>query len=111
MFGVTPTLRLKIVVKYEDFITILLSQLWGKDERNRKCKQYVFDYIETIENIVKEGIEQKQIKEGNPKAIASEIYGLIASTLVYKQKQKEEINIVELYRGFDNTIINGLRVK
>lgn len=104
-------IQIKIVVKYEDFITILLSQLWGKDERNRKCKQYVFDYIETIENIVKEGIEQKQIKEGNPKAIASEIYGLIASTLVYKQKQKEEINIVELYRGFDNTIINGLRVK
>lgn len=102
-------IEIKIVVKYEDFITILLSQLWGKDERNQKCKQYVFDYIETIEDIVKKGIDLGQIKNEDPKVIASEIYGLIASSLVYKQKQNEEINIMNLYHEFEHTIIAGLK--
>lgn len=103
-------IQIKIVVKYEDLITILLSQLWGKETRNQKCKKHIFEYINKIEEIVKEGIEQKQIKEGDSKAIASEIYGLICSTLIYKIRD-EEIDIMKLYKEFENTIIEGLKIK
>lgn len=102
-------IQIKIVVKYEDFITILLTQLWGKEERNQICKGHVFGYIETLENIIKEGIDNGEIKKGDPKAIASEIYGLIPSTLVYRQKQNKEINILELYHEFENTLVKGLK--
>ena len=64
-----------------------------------------------IEEIVKEGIEKKQIKEGNPKVIASEIYGLICSTLVYKLRNEKEIDIMNLYKEFENTVIEGLKIK
>lgn len=102
-------IQIKIVVKYENFITILLSQLWGKEERNQICKRYVFGYIEILEDIIKKGIDKGEIKKGDTRAIASEIYGLIPSTLVYKQKQNEEINILELYHEFEKTLINGLK--
>ena len=46
-----------------------------------------------IEKIVEAGINAGQIKKGNAKVIASEIYGLIASTLVYKMKNQEEISV------------------
>ncbi len=104
-------IEIKIVVKYENLINIILSQIWGKEQRNQKCKQYVFDYIETIEDIVKKGIELGQIKSGNPKVISSEIYGLIASSMIYKQKQNEEINIMNLYHEFESTVIEGLKSK
>ena len=29
-------IQIKIVMKYEDLITILLSQFWGKEDRNKK---------------------------------------------------------------------------
>ena len=68
-------------------------------------------YIYKIEQIVKEGIENGEIKKENPQAIASEIYGLIGSSLVYKERSKEEIDIMKLYKEFENTIIEGLRIK
>lgn len=64
-------IELKVLVKYEDFMSIVLSQIWGRRERNQICKKYIFEYIEIIENIVKEGIEKKEIIEGDPNLIAS----------------------------------------
>ena len=104
-------IQIKIIVKYEYLITILLSQLWGNEERNKMCKNHIFNYINTIEKIVKEGIEAKQIKNGDPKIIATEIYGLICSCLVYKQKSNEEFDTMKIYHEFENTLINGLRAK
>lgn len=104
-------IQIKIIVKYEDLITILLSQFWGNEARNQKCKKHINEYINKIEEIVKEGIEKKEIKQGNPKVIASEIYGLICSTLVYKVRIGEEIDIMSLYKEFENTIVEGLKYR
>lgn len=105
-------IQIKIVEKYEDIITILLSQFWGNEARNQKCKMHVYEYISKIEGIVKEGIKEGQVKEGNPQAIASEIYGLICSSLVYKlRNENEHLDIMKLYKEFENTVIEGLKVK
>lgn len=101
-------IQIKVVVKYENLITILLSQFWGKEERNRKCKQQIYNYIDLIEDVVSNGIKLGQIKEGNPKIIASEIYGLICSSLVYKNRNNGEIDVMKLYYEFENTLIKGL---
>ena len=103
-------IQIKIVVKYEDIITILLSQFWGSESRNQTCKKYVFSYIDKIEKIVKEGIAKGEIKKGNPEAIASEIYGLIASSIVYKVRCNK-IDVMKLYKEFERTVIEGLKIK
>ena len=46
-------IQIKIVDKYEDIITILLSQFYGTEKRNQKCKEYIYEYIKKIEDIVK----------------------------------------------------------
>ena len=104
-------IEIKIVLKYEDIITILLSQFYGKEARNQKCQKHIYEYISKIEEIVKEGIEQRQIKQGDPKAIASEIYGLICSSLVYKLRNQENFDVMKLYKEFENTVIEGLKAK
>lgn len=102
-------IEIKIVVKYEDLITILLSQFWGKEARNQKCQKHIYEYINKIEEIVKEGIDKGEIKPGDSKAIASEIYGLICSTLIFKLRNNHEIDIMKLYKEFESTIIKGLK--
>ena len=104
-------IQIKIVAKYENIITILLSQFWGTKERNKKCQDLVYQYIGQIEKIVQEGIEKGEIKKGDTRAIASEIYGLICSTLVYQKRERENMNIMQLYHEYENTVINGLRNK
>ena len=103
-------IQIKIVAKYEDIITILLSQFWGKEERNKKCQEHVYAYISKIEKIVQEGIEKDEIKKGDARSIASEIYGLICSTLIYKNREKQEFDIMKLYKEYENTVINGLKI-
>ena len=104
-------IQIKIVVKYEDIITILLSQFLGHGERHQKCQKHILEYVSKIENIIEEGINAGEIKKGDPKAIASEIYGLICSSLVYKVRSQEKIDSMTLFKEFENTIIEGLRVK
>ena len=56
-------------------------------------------------------ISSGEIKKENPQVIASEIYGLICSSLVYKARSKEEIDVMKLYKEFENTVIEGLKIK
>ncbi len=104
-------IQIKVVMKYEDLITILLSQFWGNETRNQKCKKHIFEYISKIEEIVEEGIKKGQVKKGDPHAIASEIYGLICSSLVYKIRNNNELEVMKLYKEFESTVIEGLKIK
>ena len=63
--------KIKIISKYEDFMTIVLSQIWGHEPRNLMCKDKVIEYIKTVEEIVKEGMQKGEIIEGDPEIIAS----------------------------------------
>ena len=45
-------IQIKIVNKYENMITILLSQFWGKEKRHEKCQSLIFEYIKKLEDIV-----------------------------------------------------------
>ena len=64
-------IQIKIIVKYENFISMLLSQIWGQEPRNKKCREYVFEYINMIEDIIKEGMEKEELIIGDSSAIAS----------------------------------------
>lgn len=102
-------IQIKIVNKYEEIITILINQSLGNEKRNEKCKNYIYDYISNIEDTIKKGIELKQIKEVNTKVLASEIYGLIYTTICYKNSNIEEFNVMNIFNQYENTIIKGLR--
>lgn len=101
-------IELKVVAKYENIITIILSQFWGYESRNIACKSYVLDYIRTIEEIIKEGMEKGEIPKGNASALASTIFALTNSCLVYKAENDERFDINELYEEYQNIIIRGL---
>ena len=75
------------------------------------CQKRIYEYIDKIEKIVEEGMKAEQIKKGDAKAIASEIYVLIASTVVYKMKNGKDIEVIKLYKEFENTVIEGLKIK
>lgn len=101
-------IQIKIIKKYEDFMTIVLSQIWGNEPRNILCKEKVIEYIKTIENIIIEGMEKKEIIQGEPSIMASGIFGLTCSSLIYRIKIEEELDAAKLYREFDNSILRGI---
>ena len=61
-------IQIKILVKYENFITIIASQMWGNETRNIKCRNSVFSYVDKIEEIVKEGQAKRRDKANGLKS-------------------------------------------
>lgn len=64
-------IQIKIIVKYESFISMLLSQIWGQEPRNIRCREYTFEYINMIEDIIKKGIEKGELVSGDSSVIAA----------------------------------------
>ncbi len=104
-------IQIKIIAKYEDFMTIVLSQIWGNEPRNIMCKNYVVEYIKQIEELIKEGMEKGEIIQGDPEILASGIFGLTCASLVYKIRIKEEMDIQKLYKEYDNYLLKNLLKK
>ena len=94
-------IEIKVLVKYEDFMTIVLSEIWGNGPRSILCKKYVFEYIQMIEKIVENGINKKEIIDG--------IFGFTCSSLIYKMRTDKEINVQELYSEIEKTFIRKLK--
>ena len=93
-------IQIKILFKYENFMTIILSQIWGNDERSKMCKKYVFEYIQMIEEIVKQGINKHEIINKDADIIASGIFGFTCSSFIYKMKH-EEVDVQKLFEEID----------
>lgn len=103
-------IQLKVLVKYENFMTIILSQIWGTDPRSLMCKNYVFEYIQMVEEIVKEGMEKGEIIEADPNVIASGIFGFTCSSLIYKMRHQEtQIDVATLDREIEKSFIKKLK--
>ena len=101
-------IQIKILVKYENFMTIILSQIWGNDDRSKMCRNYVFEYIQMIEEIVKQGIKQGEIVNKDATLISSGIFGFICSSFIYKMR-RDEVEVQKLFNEVDNVFIKKLR--
>ncbi len=101
-------IQIKVTVKYEEFLNVVFSQIWGEEEKNKKCKKAVFEYIKIIERILKEGIEKGEIYDGNVEVLASGIFGTTCSSLIYRLKRNREVDVNEIYEGFRNTVVSAL---
>ena len=101
-------IQIKVTVKYEEFLNIVFSQIWGEEEKNKKCKRAVFDYIKIIEEVIKEGIEKGEIYHGDVEALASGIFGTTSSSLIYRLKRNRNVSVEQIYNGFRNTVVSAL---
>lgn len=103
-------IQLKAIKKYEELLTIVLSHTWGNENRHIFCKEKVIEYINVIQGIIEDGQKKGDIKNCDSEILASEIFSLTCSTLIYKRKTKnEQIDIEKLYNEYANNIFKNLK--
>ena len=103
-------IQCKIMSKYQDFITIVISQMWGKEPRNQRCREYVEQHINVIRKIVDEGIRNKEIIDVDSEIIATEIFSTTYISL-YKSIKTGSFDIKEISRDIQNMTLNGLKIR
>ncbi len=105
-------IQLKAVKKYENLLTIVMSQTWGNETRNVFCKEKVIEYIEVIKNIVQEGVDNGDIVKCDSEILAAEIFSLTCSTLIYKRKVGlDEIDVQRIYSEYEKTLFNKISIR
>ena len=102
-------IEIKVLAKYENFMSIILSQIWGNDARSKMCRDYVFEYIKMVEDIVREGMEKGEIIKGDANLIASGIFGFTCSIMITKLRHYEPIEIPDLYKKIDAIFLKKLK--
>ena len=100
--------QIKVLVRYENIINIILRQIWGTEPRNLLCKQYVEAYIKTIQKIVQNGINSGELIKGDAELIATMIFGTICSAYLYKIQTAKNVDIYSLYTEFEKIILEGI---
>ena len=101
-------IQTKVLVKYNDLITIVLSQVWGNEPRNLTCKKCVFEYLNVVEKIIQEGIDKGELKNVDAQMLASGIFGLTFSCSMYQLKTGKEIDIQRTYDEIISALFFGL---
>ena len=102
-------IQIKVLVKYEYFMTIVLSEIWGNTSRSMLCQKYIFEYIQEIEQIVKEGIQKGEIIDTDPNVVASGIFGFTCSSLIYEKRSNKNISVQKLYQEIERAFIRRLK--
>ncbi len=101
-------IQLKGIKKYENILTIVMSQVWGREPRNVLCKEKVLEYIAVIQKIIEDGLEKGDIKTCDPEVLACELFSLTCSTLIYRRKT-EGFDIEKLYQEYEKILLDKLK--
>ena len=101
-------IQLKVMKKYDEFITILLSQIWGNEPRHQQFRTYIYNYINVIENFIKEGIEAGAFKKCDTRLVAESIFGMICPLKIYKIEKNEELDIEKVTDEIMNSVVRGI---
>lgn len=104
-------IQLKVMKKYDEFITILLSQIWGNEPRHQQFRTYIYNYINVIEGFIKEGIENKTFHECDTRLVAETLFGIICPLKIYKIEKDEELENEKVVDELMNNVINGIIIK
>ena len=101
-------IEIKTINNYEEFVTVVINNTLGETSRTRKCKKAVNNYVETIQNVIQDGIEEGIFYEGDSEAIACGIFGVTFSSLLYWLKKDRKVTAEQIYKGYVETVVRGI---
>ena len=100
--------EIKCIIRYEDFVTVIISNSLGETSRTKKCKIAFNKYVEMVQKVIEEGIEEGLFYDGDAEGIACGIIGVTFSSLLYRLRRDRKLTVDEIYDGFIETVVRGI---
>jgi TetR/AcrR family transcriptional regulator len=103
-------IQLTFLYGYTDFFKVVMSQLWGNENRQDELRQKLRTYINEIEINIKSAMENGQIKEGDTELIAFQFFGSLCSSAIYESIHIEKIDLEDIIDSTIKFTLKGLGV-
>ncbi|MBR6034276.1 MAG: TetR/AcrR family transcriptional regulator [Clostridia bacterium] len=100
--------QIKSIIRYKDFVTVIINNTLGENSRTIKCRKAVNEYVSKIADVIKEGVDEGIFYDGDIEGIALGIFGTNFTSLLYTLKTEENVTAEQIYKSYIETIIRGI---
>ena len=94
-------IQLTFLYGYTNFFKVVMSQLWGNENRQDELRQKIRTYINEIKINIESAMENGQIKKGDTELIAFQFFGSLCSSAIYESIHIEKVGLEDI---IDSTI-------
>ena len=103
-------IQLTFLYGYTDFFKIVMSQLWGNENRQDELRQKLRKYINEIETNIKSAMDNGQIKKGDTELMAFQFFGSLCSSAIYESIHIEKIDLEDIIDSTIKFTLKGLGI-
>ena len=100
--------QIKSIVKYQDFVTVIINNTIGETARTKKCQKAVYEYVQKIKEVIDEGIKEGIFYSEDSEGIAIGIFGINFSSILYRLKQGKDVTPEQIYKSYIETVVRGI---
>ena len=100
--------QIKSIIKYQDFVSVIINNTIGETPRTKKCQMAVFEYVYKIQEIIDEGIKEGAFHGEDTEGIAMQIFSLNFSNILYRIKHGGDVTPEQIYQSCNETLIKGI---
>lgn len=100
--------QIKSIIKYTDFVTVVMNNIIGETPRTKKCQKAMEEYVEIIKDVIEEGIQEGNFYEGDSLGIAYGILGVNFSSMLYRIKKEGNVTPEQIYKSYIEIVVRGI---
>lgn len=89
-------IQLTFLYGYTDFFKVVMSQLWGTENRQNELREKIKKYIEEIEINIRSAMESGNIQKGDTELIAFQFFGSLCSSAIYESIRTEKMKLEDI---------------
>lgn len=101
-------IQLTFLYEHNSLFRVVMSQLWGDEERQFILREKVKGHIKEIEKYIQMGIEDGCIRKGDSEVMAYEFFGTLCSSAIYELINIENVSLEDTINKTLEFIFNGL---
>lgn len=99
-------IQIKVITKFDDFMIIIFSQLWGGSNRNEFVRENINSYINKIAQVISN--DNKLLDIADAKIVANLMFGQLSSILMYELDYGKNFDVEELSNKYLNVLLKGI---
>ena len=103
-------IQLTFLYGYTNFFKVVMSQLWGNENRQSELREKIKKYINEIEINIKVAMENDEIEKGDTELIAFQFFGSLCSSAIYESIHNESINLENIIDSTIKFTLKGLGI-
>ena len=103
-------IQLTFLYGYTNFFKVVMSQLWGTENRQNELREKIKKYINEIEINIKVAMDNGEIEKGDTELIAFQFFGSLCSSAIYESIHIEKINLENIIDSTIKITMNGLGI-